>query len=124
MTSLRQLGSPKQHSRNEDPHQHPVTLFEPASALQIYKIAHRYGLQELAALALNHVASSLTPQTAFPLLLATQLYPALYASIKTYALDNYYTVSSCSDFKRCFQEVGMGTWGEQGGEVSLMFENC
>ena len=116
--SLSQLSSPKHLSRNEDPHPHPIDTAIPASALQIYKVAHRYALHELAVLALDHVNSSLTPQTAFPLLLATQLYPVLYASIKQYALDNYAAVSASTQFKRCFQEVGMGTWGEPGGEVS------
>lgn len=119
LSNLLQLSSPKvQPSRNEDPHPHPVSVSNLPSAVQIYKIADRYGITELAELAKDHIVMTLRPESAFRLLLATQLYPVLYASVKAYAVQNYHAVSACPEFKRCFQEVGLGTWGEQGGEVS------
>lgn len=48
----------------------------------MYRIAHRYGMQELASLALCHVISTLSPRTVFPLLLSTHLWPDLHAAIK------------------------------------------
>lgn len=109
--------SPTQPSRSTDPHPHPARLDVLPSALQVYKMANRYILPDLADLALRNVVSNLTPATSFPMLLATSLYPDLYASIRTYCLTNYYLVSVCPEFKRCFQDIGLGVWGEAGGEV-------
>lgn len=57
-------------------------VFRIASALAIYRIAHRYLLPELASLALCHIISTLTLRTAFPLLLSTHLWPDLHSAIK------------------------------------------
>lgn len=48
----------------------------------MYQIAHRYSITTLAELALEHIVLNLTPRTAFPLLLATPLWPDLHSSIK------------------------------------------
>lgn len=53
-----------------------------ASAFAIYRNAHRYSLHALASLALAQVVQGLTPKTAFPLLLATHLWPELHGAIK------------------------------------------
>ncbi|KAK4698186.1 hypothetical protein P7C70_g8100, partial [Phenoliferia sp. Uapishka_3] len=110
----------KATEREADPHAHPVRCVTPASALAIYQIADRYSLVELASLALCHVIATLTPRTAFPLLLSTHLWPDLHAAIKEYALANYEAVCREPEFRRCYAEVGEGLW-EHGGEVLLDF---
>jgi hypothetical protein len=102
-----------------DPHPHPAPAPGPASALEMYRLAHRYGFSQLTQLALGHIVDTLTPQTAFPLLLATHLWPELHAAIREYALANYYAIVSEPEFRRCYTEVGEGLW-EKGGDVSLL----
>lgn len=112
----------KRPARGEEaePHAHPATVVTPASALAIYRIAHRYLLPELASLALCHIISTLTLRTAFPLLLSTHLWPDLHSAIKDYALANYDAVCREPEFRRCYAEVGEGLW-EHGGDVLLEF---
>lgn len=95
-----------------DPHEHPCAKPPPASALALYRLAHRYHQQGLAHLSKVQLISSLTPQTAFPTLLATNLYEDLYEDVKAYVLDNWDSVSQTSEFERCCDEVSTG-------EVSL-----
>lgn len=57
-----------------DPHPHPTPPPQPASALAMYQVAHRYHIPGLAALALDHMMSTITPQSSFPLLLATSVW--------------------------------------------------
>lgn len=54
-----------------DPHPHPTPAPLPASALSMYQVAHRYNMSGLANLALEHIMTTITPQTSFALLLAT-----------------------------------------------------
>jgi hypothetical protein len=54
-----------------DPHPHPTPAPPPASALSMYQVAHRYNMSGLANLALEHMMTTITPQTSFALLLAT-----------------------------------------------------
>lgn len=105
-------------SRNEDPHQHPVKHVPPVSALQLYRASHRYNLPELLRVSLDHIITCLTPGSAMPLLLATQIYPDLYEVVKAFSYDRYEEVVASPDFRRCCLEVGAGQWGEAGGEVS------
>lgn len=60
-----------------DPHPHPTPPPQPASALAMYQLAHRYHIPSLAALALDHMMSTITPQSSFPLLLATSVWDEL-----------------------------------------------
>lgn len=60
-----------------DPHPHPTPAPPPASALSIYQVAHRYAIPGLANLALDHMMSTITPQSAFALLLATSAWDEL-----------------------------------------------
>lgn len=118
----------RSHPQNEsdsggDPHPHPPTSptsIPPASALAIYKLAHRYSLPVLANLALCHLIQTLTPRTAFPLLLSTYLWPDLHGAIKSYAYSHYFEILREKEFGRCYGEVGEGLW-ENGGEVLLEF---
>jgi hypothetical protein len=48
-----------------DPHPHPTPPPPPTSALAIYQVAHRYAMPALAALALDHMMSTITPATSF-----------------------------------------------------------
>ncbi|KAM0749208.1 hypothetical protein T439DRAFT_45757 [Meredithblackwellia eburnea MCA 4105] len=104
----------------KDPHAHPANVVTPVSALAIYRIAHRYLMPDLASLALCHIIQTLTPRTAFPLLLSTRLWPELHDAIKGYALANFEAVCNEPEFRRCYAEVGDGLW-EHGGEVLLDF---
>lgn len=83
-TTLRSVSAPVPETAkvDKDPHHHPSHSIEPASALAIYKLAHRMELQNLADLALCHIVQTLTPRTAFPLLLSTFLWGDLYSAIK------------------------------------------
>ena len=113
-----------------------------ASALAVYRIAHRYCLAELQRLALAHIVETLTvrptsplqsillpfeltpfllqPRTAFPLLLSTRLYPELHSAVKQFALANFVDVCAEPEFARCYAEVGEGLW-DQGGAILLDF---
>lgn len=65
-----------------DPHLHPTPAPGPASALSVYQVAHRYTMHSLAALALEHIMSTITPQSSFALLLATSLWDELHTLIE------------------------------------------
>ncbi|KAH8918215.1 hypothetical protein BT69DRAFT_597389 [Atractiella rhizophila] len=103
-----------------DPHPHPCPCPSAASAFSMYRLAHRYQIPDLEALALKHLVENLTPATAFPLLLATHPWPELHGAIKGYALSNYYAIVAEPEFRRCYAEVGEGLW-ENGGQVLLEF---
>lgn len=67
-----------------DPHPHPTPPPNPASALSMYQVAHRYAMPGLASLALEHIMSTITPQSSFPLLLATSLWDELRLLVEVY----------------------------------------
>lgn len=118
LTGLSSLGSvPAKPYREEDPHRHPARLDTLPCPLRIYKAANRYILPDLADLALRHIVENLTPQISFPLLLATQLYPEVYAAVKEYCLCNWLDITTSSDFKRCLHDLAAGAWGENVGQV-------
>jgi len=106
------IGHESHSSRHQsllmDPHQHPCAKPTPASALALYRLAHRYHQQGLVHLSKTQLISSLTPQTAFPTLLATNLYDDLYEHVKAYVLDKWDLVSQTSEFERCCDEVSAG----------------
>ena len=53
-----------------------------ASALAVYRLSHRYQITDLAQRALSHIIATLSPRSAFPLMLATSLWPDLHGAIK------------------------------------------
>lgn len=65
-----------------DPHVHPTPQPQPASALSMYQIAHRYAMPGLASLALEHILSTITPQTSFSVLLATAAWEELHSLVE------------------------------------------
>jgi hypothetical protein len=81
-----------------DPHPHPTTPPLPASALSMYQVAHRYAMPGLASLALEHIMSTITPQSSFPLLLATSVWPELRSLVEVHMLTFYLIASSDSLF--------------------------
>ncbi|KAI8453545.1 hypothetical protein BY996DRAFT_4582999, partial [Phakopsora pachyrhizi] len=104
----------------EEPHSHPIRMTTKPSALAIYRLAHRYELKRLQELSMTYLIGNLTPSTAFPLLLASFVFPDLHAEIKAYCLSNYYNILEEPEFSRCYGEVGEGLW-EHGGEALLSF---
>jgi hypothetical protein len=66
----------------EDPHAHPTSTPPPASALSVYQIAHRYELPGLATLALEHMMTTITPQSCFALLLASVVWDELHSLVE------------------------------------------
>jgi hypothetical protein len=65
-----------------DPHAHPTSTPPPASALSVYQIAHRYELPGLATLALEHMMTTITPQSCFALLLASVVWDDLHSLVE------------------------------------------
>ena len=65
-----------------DPHAHPTSTPPPASALSVYQIAHRYELPGLATLALEHMMTTITPQSCFALLLASVMWDDLHSLVE------------------------------------------
>lgn len=65
-----------------DPHAHPTSTPPPASALSVYQIAHRYELPGLATLALEHMMTTITPQSCFALLLASVVWDELHSLVE------------------------------------------
>ena len=79
--------SPHSHrsgSNVADPHTHPAPQPPPASALSMYQIAHRYGMPRLATLALEHMMSTISPQSGFALLLASTVWEELHGLVEVY----------------------------------------
>lgn len=68
--------------RQPDPHAHPCAAPPPASALSMYQVAHRYGMPGLAALALEHMLSTITPPGSFALLLASATWDELHRLVE------------------------------------------
>ncbi|CAG7845913.1 SubName: Full=Uncharacterized protein {ECO:0000313/EMBL:CCA77965.1} [Serendipita indica DSM 11827] len=104
-------------NRVMDPHPHPTPSPIAASALSIYQIAHRYGIPGLQQLALDHMMSTLSPPTSFPLLLATCFWTELHGMVQDYVVENWQAVSSSDEFESCCQEVATGEWGTEGGKT-------
>ena len=68
-----------------DPHPHPPMLpVPPASALALYRLAHRYHILPLCDLTTAHIIAQLTPQNATNYLLCTALFEQLQYSIQHY----------------------------------------
>ncbi|KAJ7094524.1 hypothetical protein B0H15DRAFT_829907 [Mycena belliarum] len=85
-----------------DPHPHPTPAPPPASALSIYQVAHRYMMPTLAALALDHMMSTITPQSSFGLLLATSVWDELHTLVE---VEKWEEVSVSDEFEQCCQEA-------------------
>ena len=65
-----------------DPHPHPTPEPPPASALSVYRIAHRYDLGGLASLALEHMMTTIAPEHCFSLLLASSAWDELHGLVQ------------------------------------------
>lgn len=70
------------HTVTVDPHPHPTPAPPPASALSMYQVAHRYGMPGLGNLALEHMMTTITPQSSFALLLATTTWEELHMLVQ------------------------------------------
>ncbi|KAJ7752762.1 hypothetical protein DFH07DRAFT_1031354 [Mycena maculata] len=102
-----------------DPHPHPTPAPPPASALSVYQVAHRYAMPALAALALDHMMSTITPQSSFGLLLATSVWDDLRTLVEDYVVEKWEEVSVSDEFEQCCQEVSAGEWGPEGGKTLM-----
>ncbi|KAI0747320.1 hypothetical protein BC629DRAFT_1561130 [Irpex lacteus] len=102
-----------------DPHPHPTPAPPPASALSMYQVAHRYALPGLAALSLEHMMSTITPESSFALLLASSTWDELHALVEDYIVDKWDEVSVSADFEQCCQEIAAGEWGIEGGKTLM-----
>ncbi|RDB19897.1 hypothetical protein Hypma_012758 [Hypsizygus marmoreus] len=102
-----------------DPHPHPTPAPRPASALSMYQVAHRYAMPGLASLALEHMMSTITPQSSFALLLATSVWEDLHSLVEDYVVEKWDEVSISEEFEQCCQEVAAGEWGAEGGKTLL-----
>ncbi|KAJ6628905.1 hypothetical protein B0H10DRAFT_1989764 [Mycena sp. CBHHK59/15] len=102
-----------------DPHPHPTPAPAPASALSVYQVAHRYAMPALASLALEHMMSTITPQSSFGLLLATSVWDELRTLVEDYVVEKWDEVSVSEEFEQCCQEVSAGEWGTEGGKTLM-----
>ncbi|KAI0082392.1 hypothetical protein K474DRAFT_510158 [Panus rudis PR-1116 ss-1] len=102
-----------------DPHPHPTPPPPPASALSMYQVAHRYAMPGLAALALEHMMSTITPTSSFALLLATSAWDELHTLVEDYVVEKWEEVSVSPEFEQCCQEVAAGEWGPEGGKTMM-----
>lgn len=103
-----------------DPHPHPPMLpVPPASALALYRLAHRYGVQSLCDLTMTHIMSSLTPHNAVHYLLCTALLTQIQQEIQEYIIENWHAVSSDPEFEYCCDQVSAGEWGPLAGRALL-----
>lgn len=100
-----------------DPHPHPAQVNCEASALALYRLAHRYAHSSLQWLSQRHLVSSLTPSTSFPILLATHLYPTLHRPIRSFVLQRWSEVGETEEWERCFDEICRGEWGIDAGKT-------
>ncbi|TFK28868.1 hypothetical protein FA15DRAFT_664954 [Coprinopsis marcescibilis] len=100
-----------------DPHPHPTSPPPPASALAMYQVAHRYAMGRLGSLALEHIMTTITPQSCFPLLLASYTWDDLYSLVEDYVIDKWDEVSASADFESCCKEIAAGEWGSEGGNT-------
>ncbi|KAI0068720.1 hypothetical protein BV25DRAFT_1791142 [Artomyces pyxidatus] len=115
----RQLSHTSSTASVTDPHVHPTPPPAPASALSVYQIAHRYGMPGLAVLALEHMMSTITPQSCFSLLLATIVWDELHSLVEDYVVEKWDEVSVSEEFERGCEEVAAGEWGAEGGKTLM-----
>lgn len=111
------------HALTNDPHPHPPMLaVPPASALAVYRVAHRYGITELCDTATAHIVAHLTPDNATNYLLCTTLFDQLQSAVQRYMYEHWGEVSTSAAFERCCDEVSAGEWGLTAGRslVALM----
>lgn len=111
------------HAMTNDPHPHPPMLaVPPASALAVYRVAHRYDINELCDAAAAHIIAHLTPENATNYLLCTTLFEQLQRAVQRYMYDHWSEVSASAAFERCCDEVSAGEWGPSAGRslVALM----
>jgi len=60
--------------------------------------------------------NTITPRSAFPLLLATHFWEDLHALIEDFIVDHFDAVSRCDVFDHCCEEIAAGEWGPEGGK--------
>ena len=88
-TSPRSSRHPANTSFPSDPHPHPTSTPGPVSALSMYQVAHRYAMPNLASLSLEHIMSTITPQSSFALLLATSVWEELHTLVEVSGCAGY-----------------------------------
>ncbi|KAF4601950.1 hypothetical protein EYR40_005151 [Pleurotus pulmonarius] len=110
--------SQRNHS-SPDPHPHPTLPPAPASALSMYQLAHRYSMPALVSLSLEHMMSTITPQSSFALLLATSIWEDLHTLVEDYVVEKWDEVSVSEEFEKCCAEVAGGEWGSEGGKTLM-----
>ncbi|WAQ93380.1 hypothetical protein PtA15_18A441 [Puccinia triticina] len=69
-----------------------------SSAFSVYRLAHCYELTDLQHIVITHLCSHLTPASAFPILLASFVFPELHAQVKAYCLAHYFEILSQPEF--------------------------
>jgi hypothetical protein len=99
--------------RQPDPHLHPCAAPPPASALSMYQVAHRYGMPGLAALSLEHILGTITPQGSFALLLASATWEEVHrlVEVRSTSMQEIFKKCLMSFFVLvglCCREVGRG----------------
>jgi len=61
--------------------------------------------------------STITPKTAFPLLLASCFWDELHNLVEDYVISQWTEVSRSEEFDTCVLEVSAGEWGSEGGKI-------
>jgi len=76
-------------------------------------------MPNLASLSLEHIMSTMTPQSSFALLLATSVWKELHILIEDFVVDRWDEVSLSEEFEHCCKEVAAGEWGPDGGKTLM-----
>ncbi|KAJ7582514.1 hypothetical protein C8J56DRAFT_954961 [Mycena floridula] len=111
--------SNSQRRKTPDPHFHPTPAPAPCSALSMYHLAHRYAMPALSSLALEHIMSTITPESSFSLLLAASAWEEIHSMVEDYIVEKWDEVGVSDEFERCCQEVASGEWGPEGGTTLM-----
>jgi hypothetical protein len=79
-------GAPRRPPPPPEPHKHPTPPPTPPSPLAVFFLAHRYGLDELQALARDALLRQLTPDSCVAALLATYSFTELHSAVMDYVV--------------------------------------
>jgi len=73
----------------------------------------------LATLALEHMMTTITPQSCFALLLDSVVWDELHSLVEDFVVDRWSEVQISQEFEQGCAEVAAGEWGADGGKTLM-----